>query len=544
MIRIFKKFTFVSFLFLISFFIRSIFIYTIPLSSDEASLGYNAYSILKTARDEYGNFLPLTLNSFGDYKSILYVYLCLPFIYLLGLTEFSIRLPSIICGSLLPLILYFLIKKINPKAHKTAVISSLIMATNPYNIFFSRGAWETNLLTFELVLGSFFFYNFLNSSKTKFLFLSSLIFSLSFYTYQLGMMTSLLIIMILILVNLRSLKIKSFLVYFILPLFFLALPLFYNSFFNHNSNFLKKINLFSYHRLKNETQIIIKETSLFDYQIFHNQTIFFVRNFLLRYFNHFSPRFLIFEGDWQNPSNSVPYIGVILYPSLFFFIIGLFFTLSKPKLDNINIFFLLWLLVAPIPSALTQSLVQSNLAMPLSIPLVYFISYGIIVFFNKYKSLLLKIGVVLIYLLSFYYYSDLYLHHLIIKSPYDFFYGHKQAMQYLIKNQSKYKKIIFSNFYGQPYIFYLFYSHYPPYQYQQTVQTNINNLDTKPFSSIQKISFQTPNFETIFENPNTLAIFSQEEIYRQGIDKNPLFYRFIPLSPIGNISTFYAYENP
>ena len=41
-----------------------------------------------------------------------------------------------------------------------------------------------------------------------------------------------------------------------------------------------------------------------------------------------------------------------------------------------------------------------------------------------------------------------------------------------------------------------------------------------------------------------MGIFSQEEIYRQGIDQKSEFSQFIPLSPIGQISTFYAYENP
>jgi len=42
---------------------------------DEASLGYNAYSILKTAHDEHGRFLPLTnFAAFGDYKPPGYIY--------------------------------------------------------------------------------------------------------------------------------------------------------------------------------------------------------------------------------------------------------------------------------------------------------------------------------------------------------------------------------------------------------------------------------------------------------------------------------------
>ena len=42
---------------------------------DEASLGYNAYSLLKTGKDEYGNPWPVALRSFNDYKPALYSYL-------------------------------------------------------------------------------------------------------------------------------------------------------------------------------------------------------------------------------------------------------------------------------------------------------------------------------------------------------------------------------------------------------------------------------------------------------------------------------------
>ena len=51
-----------------------------------------------TGKDEYGNFLPLNLKSFGDYKPALYAYLEIPFIAILGLNELSVRLPSVLAG--------------------------------------------------------------------------------------------------------------------------------------------------------------------------------------------------------------------------------------------------------------------------------------------------------------------------------------------------------------------------------------------------------------------------------------------------------------
>ena len=75
---------------------------------DEAALGYNAYSLLLTGRDEHKQFFPVVFKSFGDYKPGLYVYLTVPSIKLFGLNEFATRLPSAIFGSLLIVMIYLL----------------------------------------------------------------------------------------------------------------------------------------------------------------------------------------------------------------------------------------------------------------------------------------------------------------------------------------------------------------------------------------------------------------------------------------------------
>ncbi|PJC80059.1 hypothetical protein CO009_02840, partial [Candidatus Shapirobacteria bacterium CG_4_8_14_3_um_filter_35_11] len=38
------------------------------LNPDEAALGYNAYSLLLTGKDEHGQAWPIHFKSFGDYK--------------------------------------------------------------------------------------------------------------------------------------------------------------------------------------------------------------------------------------------------------------------------------------------------------------------------------------------------------------------------------------------------------------------------------------------------------------------------------------------
>ena len=147
-----------------------------PLLWDEASLGYNAYSILKTGKDEYGNFFPLIFKSFGDYKPGLYIYLAIPFVTIFGLNPLSVRFPSIILGSLLPIFTYLLILQLLPKNKKIALISALLISFNPYNIHFSHGSWESNVMLSELVLAIYFFFKSINTKKSIYFIFSSILF--------------------------------------------------------------------------------------------------------------------------------------------------------------------------------------------------------------------------------------------------------------------------------------------------------------------------------------------------------------------------------
>lgn len=104
---------------------------------DEASYGYNAYSILKTRRDEYGAFLPLILRSFNDYKGAVYAYLTIPFIAVAGLTEWAVRAPSAVFGVLFVLLTYGIVFQMSRK-RDLAIIASGLAAVSPLGILLSR----------------------------------------------------------------------------------------------------------------------------------------------------------------------------------------------------------------------------------------------------------------------------------------------------------------------------------------------------------------------------------------------------------------------
>src|SRR5258708_14650395 len=109
-------------------------------NADEASIGYDAYSLLQTGKDQHGNSWPIDFQSFNDYKPGLYVYIVLPFVKLLGLNEWAVRIPNAFIGVASVYVIYLLVKELFGKERESlALVSALFLAISPWHIHFSRG---------------------------------------------------------------------------------------------------------------------------------------------------------------------------------------------------------------------------------------------------------------------------------------------------------------------------------------------------------------------------------------------------------------------
>ncbi|MEK7127671.1 MAG: glycosyltransferase family 39 protein, partial [Patescibacteria group bacterium] len=150
------------------------------INLDEAAIGYNAYSILKTGRDEYGQLLPLQFRSLDDYKPPLYIYLTVPSVAVFGLNEFSVRLPSAILGVLAVVLTFFLAREMFNE--RVAVITALLLAISPWHLQFTRTAYETGSLAFFTTGGLLLFL--WGLKKRPWLILSAVFFGLELYLYQ------------------------------------------------------------------------------------------------------------------------------------------------------------------------------------------------------------------------------------------------------------------------------------------------------------------------------------------------------------------------
>ena len=494
------------------------------LTPDEASLGYNAYSILKTGKDEYGQVLPVIFKSFGDYKPGLYVYLTVPFVALFGLTELAVRLPSAMAGIFAAWLLYKIVELLFAKQnHQTQVtshksltsIAALLLAISPWHIHFSRGAWEANVsLTFTLA-GIYYFLKALKDSK--FLFHASLLFSITFLTYQGAKLSTSIVIFTLTLVFWREVK-KWFssasrdLAGSILVGLLISLPIAL-SLLQSKTGRLEVFSIFSYKRPQEQIQNIFDQEGItfksLSFKLFHSEELNTSRAILGRWFNHFSTRLLFFEGDWQNPRHSSPNHGMLLLSDLVFLAAG-FVVLVRIK-GKARLFILLWLILVPLPAALSRDQVHAVRALNLVIPLTMVSAIGLISILN-YVSKFDRLRVAsyafifTFYLLPFTLFLDSYFVHSPVHNAKYWFYGYKQAVEVITPIQNNYQNIVFQQSYDQPYIYFLFYQKYDPSKNQKQAKLTKGGVDVGLVEKLDNISFESFSWPFPTDRKNTLVV--------------------------------------
>lgn len=163
-------------------------VYPVGLQQDEASAGYEAWSLMKNGIDRHGVSWPVHFISWGSGQNALYSYLCIPFIRILGLNALSVRLPMAITGCISLPVFYYVLK--NSRNRGTGLLGMFLLAINPWHIVKSRWSIESNLFP-DMVL---FFVALLLAAlsagekkfwgkRTAYLCGASLVLSLSLYAY-------------------------------------------------------------------------------------------------------------------------------------------------------------------------------------------------------------------------------------------------------------------------------------------------------------------------------------------------------------------------
>ena len=421
-------------------------------STDEASNGYDAYSILLTGRDRYGNFLPLLLQAFNDSRESLYVFLVIPFIKLWGLNEFSVRFPAAVAGILTVPVVYFLAKELFTR-ERIALFASFLVAISPWSIYFSRLAFRANLFPLVFCLGLLFFCR--SWRKPYYLIVSSLCFGLCLHSYSAARVFVPLFLLGLVAICYRRL-IKHLAISLIATILFLVIFLFLLQFWisPEGSARVSEIGL---------------ETNIF--------------KLLLYYLSYLEPVFLFFYGDFS-VRRSVTTIGIgQLYIWEIFTVITGLLALKKENTIVSKILFL-WLFLYPIPAALTeeQHAIRAIIGMPL---FALVSSYGFWLIYEifttnsqKLKKNLLIYAIALSFCYHIYAYYNYSQNKISDTGVGHWQYGMAEALTYAENNNRE--CVVVSNKFKRPNMYILFYTKYPPVEYQKAPHDPETKYFTEP----------------------------------------------------------------
>ena len=457
-----KKFLFL-FIVICAFIFRVYYVTKVPpsLSWDEVAIGYNAYSILKTGRDEHGKFLPFdAFVSYGDYKPPLAIYATVPFVAIFGLGDLAVRLPPALFGTFTVFFTYFLVKELF-RRDDVAFLSMGVLTISPWHINISRGGFEANIALFFVVLGTWLAL----SARThpKRWIVAWLPFIASLYTFNSARVFSVLFVPVLMLLTIREIKanLKPFIIGLAIAGFCMA-PIVPHLLSPQARIRFTEVNIFTDASIVETSNTrIARENGSVLAKIVDNRRVGYVRSFLIHFMDNLEPNFLFGTGD-GNPKFSIQDVGQLYLIEAPLLVIGIFGMLLL--YPGIAVILLYWIIVAVIPAATARETPHA-LRILNSLPVwQIFVAFGMLMVYQKFlkhKNIFCTILIVL-YLSSVTYYLHNYYFQYPIEYSGEWQYGYREAIWSVIPIASKYDTIVISDTIGRPYMYTLFYTKTSP----------------------------------------------------------------------------------
>lgn len=348
------------------------------LNNDEVSQAYNAFSLLTTGKDRYGESFPILFKSYYSFQAPLYTYLTVIPIYFLGNTQLAVRIVSIISSVALIIITFLLLSKLKGnKSISLASIAAITLALSPWSVFFGRVGTEASLGLTLFALSFLMF--FISLTRLTFFPLACFILGLSTHAYYSERITS-----VLFLAAFSILFKKK--IWANIKIFIVGLSLFVLTQIPH----MLIVNTEAFTRR-------IEEVNYFSNDYFRNNPYLLIKEFSSQYLTYFSPKNLFFDPDPQ-PQRSIPNLSVfynwMLVPYLLG--VGLFFKRKSAPLIKM---FILVMLIGPIPAALTRDPFYTLRTLIFLWTITIMVAFGINEILNKLSSRFIKCSLILFILL-------------------------------------------------------------------------------------------------------------------------------------------------
>lgn len=487
---------------LVSLFVRLININKLPVSlfSDEVDVGYQAYSLLKTGKDYFGNICPVSFHSFADFRASFYLYNAVVSVAVFGPNEIGVRFPALFYGVLGIIAFYFLSKELT-KNEYFSLLATFILGLTPWHIHYSRAAFEATSIFFLVTAGLYMFLVSLRKNNYLLFLISLLCFILGFYTYATArLFLPLLAVLMFFLYRKEIFKFsKKKIIIAIIFAVLLTIPFLKDTVFGGSLQRFSYLNIFSDSNLKfeidrqrlvdtihNKTQVVGMQTPFFAF-VYHSKLLSWTITMITSYISAFSFNFLFLSGD-PNLRHGIGRVGELLYICLPFLVFGLSKIIcllgdkdSKQIMSSKNAKLILgFLLLAPLPSIITyDGGTHATRLFLMILPLILIISFGLwnlLNLFKKniYRKIALIISIVLM-VINYSYYWHLYVYHYPVESAKYWHYGLKEGVREISLIENNYDNIIFINNYEQPLIFFLFWKPFDPRKFNIGNLTDVDN---------------------------------------------------------------------
>lgn len=483
------------------------------LNWDEVSMGYTAYSVAHTGKDEWGVHLPLLFRSYGEWKSAVYIYLLVPFISVFGMNAWAVRLPSAIAG----VIAVYLAYKIGSKLYgeKAGLWTALLLSISPWHLLLSRPGFEANVSLTLILAGINFFLS------NNFV-LSAIFLGLAPHTYNSAKVVVPFLVLYLIWQTKLYKQFKQLSIFIgVLALFAAPIVL---DIFSGRAQFrysqvgvtTDSFGLNEFVGLRNNVSIppVIGKLAF-------NKYTYSLHTVLSNGLSYLSPSFLLVEAG-DHTQHHLPYFGV-LYLAEFIFIIFGIFRVNNASAHKLRYLPFALIALGIIPAALTRDLghvLRSILTLPgwqlLAALGLLHLQKNAPTYFKILLSLLIIQS--LIFLSAyFYWYPRAYAR--------DWQYGLKEAAAYVKEHESEYDHIVVSKWFGETQLFLAFYNQWDPNWYMEANAHNLEYerqgklwLDQLEEYSLGKYTFKyikygepesgktlyVGKFDDFYENPKTL----------------------------------------
>lgn len=499
------------------------------LFSDEIDAGYQAFIFNRCGTDYFGNRNPIHFHSLSDWRTSLYIYSIALTQKIVGFNELSVRLPSVIYGVLFSLVLSLIIYEIFHRPF-LSLLTMAFATISPWQIHYSRSAFEVSGMLFFLALGIYFWIKYTTGFKLRHLIICLFAFISTAYFYSTAKFFIILLLPLFIIIwpeILKKIRLKHFIVTALFALL-LSLPLLIDTVKGRAGYRFSYINIFSdptvsknvdYSRFQdavhNYGQKIGLQPSLFT-KILHNKVTLWSSMFIRNYLSAFSTGFLLTKGD-SNLRQGFSGKGYLLYPDIFFLLFGLFYII---KSGNKTLkFFLLALLLSPVPFALTRdsSSPHATRLILMSPSLIILTVSGLYYFFLHVKHKKIYAFIIFIaYLLCFIDFIHFYFYHYPEISARSWHAGMKSAVISAL-GQTQYPRIFFSSNPESFVPFFLFYSRYQPENFPCAPLNSFAWEKDQPiFQSLSKYYFgniEWPVFLQKYSFSNdTLFVVSESEL--------------------------------